>query len=253
MRFQELLPADEWDFRSVPDAELGAACVWEAARESKDDPSRLDVLPFCPGLGWLLFLRDIFEEDFLCRPWMQARLEYPHWLQQKIEHLEEVDRVALGSTRWFYGLQEFCYPFWISDHEVIVVQGQPAPGVERRGREKATQWRARLRAIGVRRLRSAGLSFGQIAKLYQNVGIVGLDWAPISEQRPGPAATTFEQAIQRDAATAKKLSLKRVIQRDAAEASGILTALLPSVFPGAKISLAASFFQGMPEALAGVL
>jgi hypothetical protein len=218
-------PRAEWDFRDVPYVELGNDCIWEAARESKAlmrDPSRLDVLPFSPGVGWLLFLREIFEEDFLCRPWMQARLEYPHRLHQKYEDI--------GSTCFFYGLQEFCYPCRISDARVIVVQGQPAPGDERRGCEKATQWRAWLRKIGVRRLRSAGLTFGQIAKLYQHVGIVGLDWAPVDEKRPEPAATTFEQIIQRDTIEARRLSLKRVLQRDAAEANGILKALLPSVF-----------------------
>jgi hypothetical protein len=231
MRFQdytgkqyELLPADEWDFRKVPDAELKAALVWEAARENElltRDPSRLESLPSSPAIDWLLELRRIFRSqlfgsDFLTGPWMRVSLECRYRLHQKIQEVHD------GG-----------YHCWLSHREVdesIQVYGDLEPGGERRGREKATQWRAWLRKIGVRRLRGAGLTFGQIAKLYQHVGIVGLDWAPVDEKRPEPAATTFEQVIKRDATLAKKLSLKRVIQRDAAEANRILRALLPAVF-----------------------
>jgi hypothetical protein len=220
----ELPDQAEWDFRGTPDAELKAALVWEAARSSQAltrDPSLLESLPSSPGIDWLLELRGLFRSrhsgsDFLTGPWMQVSLKCRYWWHQKIQDVHD------GG-----------YHCWLSHREVdepIQVYGDLEPGGERRGREKATQWRAWLRKIGIRRLRSAGLTFGQIAKLYQHVGIVGLDWAPVDEKRPEPAATTFEQVIQRDAALAKKLSLKRVIQRDAVEANRILKALLPAVF-----------------------
>ncbi len=68
----------EWDFRDVPDAELNAACVWEAARESEAltlDHSLLERLPSSPATDWLLELRVHFgralgDSDFLGGPWM---------------------------------------------------------------------------------------------------------------------------------------------------------------------------------------
>src|SRR3981081_2391189 len=77
------LPRAEWDFRDVPSAELKAACVWEAARESAlltTDHSILEGLPSSAAIDWLLELRGLFgATEFLSRPWMQAIGRYRQW------------------------------------------------------------------------------------------------------------------------------------------------------------------------------
>jgi hypothetical protein len=201
------LPQAEWDFRDVPSAELSAACVWEAARESKrltNDHSLLDVLPSSTAIGWLLELRGLFRSqffgsDFLSGPWMHVTLECRYWLHQKIRDVRD------GG-----------YHCWLSHWEVdesIQIYGYLEPGGERRGRQKSTGWQAWLRAIGVRRLRKR-LTVAQIFQLYKEVGIVGLDWSRIDE-------------VER---LKRQQSLERVIKRDAANVDRILLTLLPSVF-----------------------
>jgi hypothetical protein len=189
------LPREEWDFRDVPSAELKAALIWEAARESEAltrDHSLLERLPWSPGTAWLSELRVHFgralsDSDFLGGPWMYVSLLYRWWLHQKIQDVH-----AGGHHYWL--------PHWVVD-EPIQVDGPLNPEeAERRGREKATGWQAWLRAIGVRRLRrKGGLTVGQIVELYKSVGIVGRD-------------------------------VERAIKRDASEVDGYLRKLLPSVF-----------------------
>jgi len=196
----------EWDFRDVPDAELNAACVWEAARESKAltcDPSRLDRLLFTPAIGWLLALREIFEEDFLSCPWLQTSLEY------RFRFHDKIDEVTSRYHCWF--------PRCAVDEPIRVIYTSGEPSGDRRGREKVTSWHARLRAIGVRRLRKY-LTVTQIAQLYQSVGIVG---EAIFGNFCGNTLVMDQERLA---------LVERVIKRDAAGANRILMALLPSVF-----------------------
>lgn len=109
---------EDWDFDSVPDAEIIACCFWEYARESKTIQMRA-------GLHWCQVRHIIFREEYERNPALTS------------QHDEVAERIKAQAKHQGFDDDGFADKFWNTDFPLIGIYGSVTELV----RDGASPWR----------------------------------------------------------------------------------------------------------------